>query len=83
MNGIFIFPILLGFLMECRKLSRKPNTGDGDVYAPYESEKQREKQRVAKRRHLCQSVLYFIAGVFAAGGFGYIMYLVSIFQFTK
>ena len=79
MNGIFIFPILLSLLDECRKIVKGDRpTVDGHVYEPYESEKVRNQRRKAKRRHKLMSILFFVAAILAAGGLGYIIYLVSM-----
>lgn len=78
MNGIFIFPILFSLVGECQKISSRRQTDmDGHVYEPYESEKVRKQRQQAKSRHKLMSVFFFFAAVLAAGGLGYIIYLVS------
>lgn len=84
MNGIFIFPILFSLIGECQKLTGKRQTDmDGHVYEPYESEKVRKQREQAKSRHKLMSVFFFLAALFAAGGLGYIIYLVSFFSFNN
>lgn len=79
MNGIFIFPILFSLIGECQKIAGKsPVEMDGHVYEPYESEKVRKQRQKAKTRHKRMTVFFFIAALLAAGGLGYIIYLVRL-----
>ena len=78
MNGIFIFPIVMSLFSECSKIFKKttPDFPDGEVYQPYENEKTRLQRKQAQTRHKLASIAYFVAVLLAAGGFGYIMFLV-------
>jgi hypothetical protein len=76
MNGIFFFPIMFSLIATCKRMTSKPPL-DGDSYEPYENEKKKSQREKAKRSQLYTSISFFLAGIFAAGGFGYLMYLVS------
>ena len=77
---------MMSLVNKCRKLfGRNQLDMDGHVYEPYESEKVRQQRKSSQRQEKCMSVSFFFAGLLAAGGFGYIIYLVSfsscLFQF--
>lgn len=76
MNGIFLLPIIFTLITECGKMTKGVDVNDSDVlYEPFEHEKRVVEKLKARRHHRWTSFFFFLAGLLALGGIGYIMYL--------
>lgn len=81
MNGIFIFPILFQFvsiMIKCRRGTTEVIAANNSSYEAYENEKRRNLKQQENRTNLWVSIRLVIAGLFAIGGFVFVMYTVSL-----
>ncbi|XP_057290350.1 uncharacterized protein LOC130613049 [Hydractinia symbiolongicarpus] len=75
MNGIFVFPILLQIITECRKILRSQETVsiDDTSYVAYESENQLRRSQ-EQPHHWRTFFLFLLSALSAISGFVFIMF---------